>query len=109
MEFWNCTFDDAGIEAVAYCENVVELTIVVAKPKLTDAQVMTLVSKLRKLDRLDLRASLAADVSVATFAAIGSLPHLERLVVSNNACFTAGMREVVMAAQRGTRRRLVIL
>ena len=89
LEFIGCTFDGAGIEAVAYCDDLVELKIVGARPELTDAQVMTLVSKLRKLDRLNLVGSLAADVSVATFAKMGSLlPRFERLYVKGNSCFS---------------------
>ena len=96
--------------AVACCRDLVELKISAAT-LLMDAHVMTLVRKLRKLDRLDLRHSLADDVTVATFAAIGSLPHLDCLHVSGNACFSDAARAAVVAsaAQRGTNRALRIL
>ena len=112
LQFVDCTFDDDGIEAVAYCDDLVELTIVNA-PKLTDAQVMTLVSKLREIDHLDLQGSLADDVSVATFVAMGALPRHENVDLrgkSGGGTGAARTARTAAAAQRGTKRarRLVI-
>jgi len=106
IRLFNCSIDDDGIEALAYCDFVVELTIQYATMKLTEAQVATLFAgrNLRVLDRVILAGLLADDVTATTLASIGTLHRLDHLSLGGNACVTDDALHGIATSGRAVQR-----